>query len=132
MIKQFDKQNLAQVRVALDKALAQVQDEFGIKISVGSISFQANSFSTKLTAVVSAPTAATSEVDGNAKWQAAFHSHARFYGFQPSDLGRSVEVGGIKYIIVGMRPKARDKMVLQKPGGGFVAMSEELVKMKLS
>jgi len=51
-ITSFDKQNLKQIRADIDAALKAVEDKYGMKVSLGSIRFDANTFSGKLTAAV--------------------------------------------------------------------------------
>lgn len=47
-ITKFDKSNLSVVRTKIQQALSKVEDELGIKLDLGSISFDQNSFSARM------------------------------------------------------------------------------------
>jgi len=49
-MRQFDKQNLVDLRKSIDCALALVSSQYGIDLSIGNITFEANRFTTRLTA----------------------------------------------------------------------------------
>jgi hypothetical protein len=65
-IKSFNKQNLSQLRIEITEALKAVGEKNGLSLSLGTISFSADQFTTRLTvntlmpqvAGVAAPTAA--------------------------------------------------------------------------
>ena len=131
----IDKNMLAQVRIDLNAALAIVGKKHGIDMTIGSISYSANSFSTKISAVskdvVPAETVGGVSID-NVKWKKNFLDYARTYGLTPNDLGRTFTSRGIQYALVGARPKARLPLVgKQINGTSCIAVSASTVKSTL-
>lgn len=55
-ITNFDKQNLKSLRSDIDKAIKEVADKHGISLSIGSISFTQDRFTTRLTALTKSST----------------------------------------------------------------------------
>ena len=53
-IKSFNHQNLNELRLAYQKAIDDVSKQFGIKSSLGNISFGANNFTVKMTVAIPA------------------------------------------------------------------------------
>lgn len=131
-IKTFDKQNLKTLREDITNALAQVEKKHGIRLSLGNIRFNANTFGAKLEAMTidaSAP-----QVEGNVKWQKQFKQNAVFYGLSPDDLGKEFEYAGSKFTIAGaMSGKARGQEIIVKKDGSdkFQRMDAEVVKLML-
>lgn len=123
------KQMFPQFRADLDAALKVLGDKYGVTMSLGTIRYSDNEFSGKLTAVSKEATGGVDE--GNVKWRAAFLKNANRYGMSPNDLGKDVTLSGIKYKIVGARPKADQPLVLQKPNGAFIASFAEPVRSAL-
>lgn len=121
-VKTFDRANLKTIRADLEAALAAVSAKHGIALSTGSISFNANSFTTKVTAVV-ANTATGATVDTQeVKWAAAFNKNYPFTGLNKTDLGKTISIprlGTVK--IVGMRPKANAQIVVKTTDGKYHA-----------
>ena len=133
-INTFDKTNLKQVRKDIDAALAQVAKTHGVNLSIGAISFQADTFTTKLTAVIANSKAGS--IPGNAKWQRNFKIHTRFNTFTPSndrlttnDLGATFTFRGVKHTIVGaMGANAKGPaIILANPNGKFIRADEAMV-----
>lgn len=127
-MKSFNKQNLATIRTDLDAALEAVAKKHGIQLSVGRITFSEDSFSTKLTALIPSDSDDAGTANGTeVKWAAAFKTNARFFGLKSEDLGKTVKLGNVDYTIVGMRPRAKNSIVLKKANGAFVAYAIEPV-----
>jgi hypothetical protein len=125
-MKSFDKQNLATIRADLDAALEAVAKKHGIQLSVGRITFSEASFSTKLTALIPSDSDDAGTANGyEVKWAAAFKSNARFFGLKSEDLGQTVRLGNVDYVIVGMRPRAKNSIVLKRINGTFVTYPVE-------
>lgn len=131
----IDKNMLAQVRIDLNAALAIVGKKHNIDMTIGNISYSANTFSTKISAVskdvVQTETPGGVTID-NIKWKKNFLDYAQTYGLRPYDIGRTFTSKGIQYAIVGARPKARLPLV-GKPlnGGKCLAVSIATVKATL-
>ncbi len=93
-----DKDSTRQLRSALDAALATIEESLGVKIEVGSMSFdRGRTFTAKLTAVIQKegePTMTTEALE--------FQRYAMLVGLKPEDLGQSFTVRGTRYTISGM------------------------------
>src|SRR5574343_210778 len=125
-MKTFTKQNLGEVRADINAALEAVDKKHGIQLSIGNITFTAETFSTKLAANIPSDGAeAGSKSGGEVKWETNFKRYARSFGFTTEDFGKDVNLGGTKYTIAGMRPKANQPVVLKKATGGFIAYDAE-------
>lgn len=57
MVKQFNKQNLKQVREEINKGLSELSDKIGIKLEIGAIRFDNFTFTTKMSAKINSPEA---------------------------------------------------------------------------
>lgn len=127
-MKTFDKSNLKQVRDDMSAALEAVAKKHGIQLSLGGITFSPESFSVKLTAVIPGDSAEAGASSGQVtKWAASFKSQARLFGLKPEHLGKSVKIGSQEYVIAGMRPRAKQPVVLRKPNGSYIAYSASAV-----
>ena len=133
-IQSFDPKNLATIRKELDSAVAQIAKNHGIALSVGRISYQNDTFSTKITAVIGNPNAP--KIPGNAKWQKNFKDLVRFNTIvnnsnklKAEDLGKFVNLRGTKHQIVGaMGGKAIDNtIILSNSAGKFIRADETVV-----
>lgn len=129
-IKAFDKSNLKAVRADLNAALATVAAKHGITLNVGNITFRADSFSTKLTAITNNATAGAPAL-GNVKWTADFLKNGMRFGFAKADLGKTFNYYGEEVTIVGLRSKARQPVVLAKKNGTYIAAGSEFVRSAL-
>lgn len=126
----INKQMFPQFRTDFAAAVAAVEQKYGVKLSLGTINYDANTFTSKMTAVSTDATAAAPDA-GNIKWQANFLRTASRYGMKATDLGKEVTMGGMKYTLAGARPKADAPIVLRKPSGAYIAMPAEPVRQVL-
>ncbi|RWZ87273.1 MAG: hypothetical protein EO766_12170 [Hydrotalea sp. AMD] len=120
------KEMFPQFRADLAAALVDVEKKYGVKLSLGTITYTPTTFTSKMTAVSNDATPDNTE-DGSVKWQAGFLKSAGRYGMKASDLGKEVTVSGVKYTIAGARPKASNPIVLRKANGSHVASAVEPV-----
>lgn len=122
-IANFDRANLKNIRTDLEAALATVSAKYGIALSAGAISFNASSFSTKITAIVAnANTGATVDPQ-EVKWAAAFNKNYFVLGLKKDDLGKSITIPRLgKVTIVGVRPKAKAPVVVKTASGKYNAV----------
>lgn len=122
-ISKFDKPTLRSLREDVDQALRAVAEKHGITLSLGSIKFDATSFTGQLKATVLNP--ATGVVPTEER---EFHAYARMFGFEPSDYRRVVRIDGVEYRMIGFKTRApRRPVVLERvhgPGGGVVCSPE--------
>jgi hypothetical protein len=102
-VKVFDKKNLPAIRSAMDKALATVAKEFGLKISTGSCSYTPNTATFKVSLL-------TFSDDGEVitKEASDFRRYAKMGAMELKieDLGRKIVYGGNEYTITGLNPRA--------------------------
>jgi hypothetical protein len=100
-MKEFTKAGFKKVRTVLDKALEKAGKELDITLELGSISFDANKFTCKLTALTG------TDVNEHAKKE--WDKNCVMFGFKPSHFGVShkPKFGHDTYTIVGINPRAR-------------------------
>jgi len=127
-IKSFDKANLKLVRSALNSALERVEEELGIELSIGNITYDRNGtgFRTKLEGAV------ISE-DGLAMTQDArnFLTYAPLDGIPKEALNQSFVHDGKPYRLVGYRPRSKKYPYLCENGGDTFKFPTSLVKIGL-
>jgi hypothetical protein len=99
-IVKFNKDNLKLLRDSLDKALANVEAEFGVKLDLGKITFLDDSFKTSISAVIA------SKVGDNpylAGVPAEYINNLTKYRNYKDALGKEVTDRFQKFVIVGLR-----------------------------
>ena len=132
-IKSFDKQNLKEIRKEIDEALVKVAKSNGIKLSIGSISFQADTFTTKITAIIE--NSKTGVIPGILKWQVNFKRFALYQdGLKASDLGKEIVYAGEKHQLVGaMGANAQENpiIIMNMRTEKFRRVPAEIVKTAL-
>jgi hypothetical protein len=125
----FNKQNLGQIRLDINAALAVVAKKHNIaSLTIGNIGFTENDFHTKLTAIAAS---ATGEAPANArelKWAKDFKNHAFQWGLASSALGKEVTVNGDTYTLAGARPRAKNPILLKTKEGKFFTYPAFIVK----
>jgi hypothetical protein len=97
MINQFDKANLNQVRADINAALLAVTAKHGIDIAIGSISYNAASFTTKMTV-------RTRNTDLANK---TMSFDLRRLGLPENAIGRTIVFKGIAYTITGLNKRKK-------------------------
>lgn len=98
-VTSFDKQNLQAIRFSLNNAIAKVEEEFGIKIDIGSISYGADSFKTQLSSIINAgevadPFYADVPADGIRELKRRIGT---------ASFGKEIDINGAKAVLVGMK-----------------------------
>jgi len=108
MIEKFDKPTLKIVREALADALDGLQEELGIKLKIGNnISFDANTFTTKLTGSLFSHDPLAED------WK----KYAHIYDLDVAWLGREFPSDGKTFTIVGLDTKKRKYPVIATRDG---------------
>ena len=108
MVKQFNRTNLLEIRVAMNIALGYVEKKFGIVIEVGGASYGQHdaTFKVKLSIL---DEAGDSKAD-----KSNFMSYALHRGFDTADFGRDFTSKGRQFKIVGWNRRARKYPVIVK------------------
>jgi hypothetical protein len=112
-IETFDKNNLKDLRHEIDLALAAVTEKFGVALSIGSISYSPNGTATTrltMTAVGHANVSDLASAIAKKEWD----QYAPSWGLKKEDLGKTIKLGRIEYLIVGIKPRARKTPILGK------------------
>lgn len=117
-IKQFDKQEVRRIRVAIEDALEKVGNQYGVQIKGGSGSFSSNNLTLKLEASI---VGENGEV--KSKESETFKLYAKMYGLDPTDLGKTFTTFSNKtFEITGLMTRSRKYPIIVKDvitGKGF-------------
>ncbi|MDL2342523.1 MAG: hypothetical protein QFB87_05620 [Patescibacteria group bacterium] len=129
MITEFDALNLKPLRVEIEAALKQVADKHSIKLSLGSFTYQSDSFTVRLTGGAGA---SVEETTKETKWRKDFITMCGYVNLSMGDLGKQVTLSGKAFVIAGMRPAAKLSIVIRSGDGKYQAASVESVKAALN
>lgn len=127
-IKQFDKANLKDIRSEVDAALAAVNEKFGIKLALGSIRFDANTFSAKLEAGLVLDSGEVID-----KSVTALKAHAKWILGDDFDVTQTLtdrKLGDIKVVGLNTRKSKNPVVIQQVSTGKKFNCSVELVRLK--
>tara|TARA_B100000424_G_scaffold130850_1_gene99227 strand:- start:418 stop:846 length:429 start_codon:yes stop_codon:yes gene_type:complete len=104
-IESFDKNNLTEMRIAINEALARVSENYNVDFKIGRISYESLGFSAKIDASL--------VIDGktHTKESRDFLSLAEMYGCE-FPLGFKFDYNGVDYIVDGFKPRSRKFPVL--------------------
>jgi len=119
-IESFTKSNLKSVRTEIETALNKVGEKLGISLSIGNISFNADQFTSKLTA--------NSTTDKGEVNQKEWDRFCLFTSFDKDDFGKSFIQGGTTYTICGVKARSRKYPILAKNASGTTYKFGEEIK----
>lgn len=126
-IANFNPTNLDMIRADFNKAMAELQAKYGVKISLGKITYGEKEFTAKLTTIV-ADEATASTVGIDPKWVSDFHRSYFAFGLKKEDINAEVVIRGRKATIVGSRSRANLPIVVKfTDRDGFTALGSEEV-----
>lgn len=97
-------------REDFNQAMKSVQEKHGMKISIGSITMNANDLTARVTAKLN-------EVDGKPIEEVEFKRYAFSYGFKESDYNRKVKINNEFFRFYGFNSKARKNVCLFRKEG---------------
>ena len=108
-IDQFDKPTCLILGAAISDALQTVANEFGVSIKRKGGSYSSTNLTIKLEAAVIGVNGVvlSKEVEN-------FQRYCKSYNLEPTDLGETVYIDGIRYKISGLSPRSRKFPVLAK------------------
>jgi len=107
-MKAFTKQNLATVRTKLDAKMAEFEKETGVRISLGNISYQNDSFTSKISAKL-----VNGKSDSDIQ-RDEFEKNCMLYGFTKTDYKKQTTMQGRSFELVGFKPRARKNNAIMK------------------
>lgn len=125
-VQQFDKQNLKAIRVAMDNALAQVAQQYGITINTGNARFSGN----EVTFKVKANTVDSSTGTAITKEAQMFELVKQQEGIGHLSVGDTITLQGKDFILKGYNSRARKSpiQIEDMQGRGFKC-SVNMLKM---
>lgn len=98
------------------EAISELEKKYNLEVSLGNISYDSTSFSTKLSAV---------SLEGGAdKYEVEFKKYCTIYGYTESDYKRKVKINGKIGEFIGFIPKGRKYRYLVKIGEDQYRTSE--------
>ena len=106
----MDRGQAKEVSAEMMKALAKIEKKLGVTFSRGNGSFDANTFSLKITATSNA-----SDGSIQTKEEVDFLANAFMFGLKKEDLGKTFNTSnGRTFRICGLKPRANKYPVLAK------------------
>jgi len=126
-VTQFDKPILRAIRPTIEAALATLEEQLGVKVTLGTGRYSSTNVTFKFEMAIVGPSGQAENKD-----EANFKMYAHLYVLDPSDLGRRFVCRGEEFIINGLRPSATKRPIMAKGRGGkqFV-FPAALVKARL-
>ena len=124
-VTNFDKPTIKAIRLAMDSALAQVEKDYGIKISTGNARFSGNevTFKVKANTVTSGGKAITKEAQ-------MFDIVKHQEGIGHLSVGDTVTLQGISFTITGYNTRARKSPInIEDMQGRGYKCSVSMLKM---
>lgn len=123
---EMTRENLKAFRVDFQNAVKALENKYGVKIEMGSISYTENDFHTKVT-VTNGRTNLEAEKAQFEKNVQAF----KLYGLSKDDYRRPFEVQGKLHFLVGFKPRARKNMfIIESVNGTHYVCSAEMLGLK--
>jgi len=110
----MERSKVKELSAAMNEALKQVEESFGVQIQIGRCSFGENnaSFKVEVSEKSSDGKVITKEAE-------AFKRNARFYGLQADDLGREFTTpDGKTFTITGLNSRGRKYPILGSDASG--------------
>lgn len=113
MISAFNKQNLQQLRVDMNVALAQVAAKHGIQIVLKNISFLSERASVKVELIALGSNAGvTGKSAEEVVREADFKRYCSSFGLKPEQFGVQFKHGRDTYKLAGLKPRAPKRPIL--------------------
>lgn len=109
-VTEITKPFLRDAREEMTAALREFGERHGIKVTVGNASFTPGAGGNATFKVELATRTPEGEV--NTKEMTAFRQHATMFGLKPEQLGIEFTLGGSRYKLVGLNPRARSMPLL--------------------
>ena len=124
-VNQFDKPTIKAIRMAMDNALAQVANEYGITINTGNARFSGNEVTFKVKAN-------TVDASGSANTKEAqmFDLYKTGEGIGHLNVGDTINLQGKSFILKGYNTRARKSPIqIEDMQGRGYKCSVQMLKM---
>ena len=123
-IESFDKENLKELKKAINNSLGLIGRTFGIEITLGSVSYQKYNFTGKLIANLESK-------DGElfTKQAIDYKAFHEDYGLEKEWLGQSFDSRGKTYTVVGLNTKASKYPVICEHAGKEYCVPVQSVRL---
>ena len=124
-ISNFDKPSIKAIRVAMDKALAKVEKQYGVKISTGNARFSSDevTFKVKANVIGTGGVVKTKEAQ-------AWEIYASSQGLGHLNVGDTVYLQGKPFTIAGYNTRARKSPInITDSNGRGYKCSVQMLKM---
>jgi len=112
-LKEFNKQNLPELRIKLVAALKSFEEENGVAINLGSISFSSDTFHTKMSVTI-VNEEDKGESNRDIQLKKDFLKYCVLFGLEQKDFGKEVNINKGKAVIVGIMPSSRKYPIIVK------------------
>ena len=122
-VKEFNPENLKELRTELNAQMAKIEKKFGIKINIGNMSYGVNEVSIKVKAntLTDTGTAITKEAK-------QFATYAKLGGYSHLKVGDRVEIAGTLLTIKGYNSRAHKSPIqLEANGRGYKCSESTLI-----
>ena len=119
-IKKFDRKNLKQIRMQINTELEKMSKKLGIQFSIGNISFQEQSFTTKMTAVLAGNSEDAERI--------AFEKDCWRAGVDKDMFGKVINYGNKSYRICGIRPRSWKQPIIAERNGSKYKFAKEFAE----
>ena len=127
-VTNFDKPSIKAIRIAMDEALANVEKEYGIKISTGNARFSGD----EVTFKVKANTIGTGG-KVQTKEARAWDVYSKMNGFDHLSVGDAIQLQGKSFTIAGWNTRARKSPInIEDRNGNSYKCSIEMLKRNIA
>ncbi|MFA5398076.1 MAG: hypothetical protein WC346_18835 [Methanogenium sp.] len=119
-MKEFNVQNLLQLKKDLSKALAEVEKQHNIKLEIGTISYMKNSCSIKISSRI-VPLGNTKSVE-ELEYEEAFNRLKSRYGLEERKIGDVCNINGEKLTLIGIAYRRKKYPIVFKDSKGKIML----------
>ena len=121
-VTKFNRENLREMRNLIDAKFAEIEKETGVKLSIGNITFDGTSFTSKVSAkIYSVVTSNMSDRElKKLEGKMNLKKFGRIHGLSESDYGKVIVVDGDKMTIIGCTARRGKYTVIVENSKGKV------------
>lgn len=113
LIKEFNSNNIEVIRKKIDEKLKPIAEELGIKINVGRITYNKNTFNAKLESVILNNDTENNDSIRHLKFKNNLKTHGWFYNLTEADFGRPIKLSGKSGILYGINPRFKNPIIVK-------------------